>query len=60
MIPCERNCSDCIHFRIIVQPIRQIDMGVVECTKHGLIKEYMTRKAFMYLELCEDFKEKEV
>ena len=59
MTPCENNCSDCIHFRIVAQPIRGVDMGAVECTKHGLVKEYITRKAFMYLEPCEDFERRE-
>lgn len=59
VVSCERTCEDCEHFRITVEPYTDLNMGVAECTEHGLVKDFISHRELKYLEPCEQFKERE-
>lgn len=46
-------CKDCEHFKILYWPVKYLEPGRAECTKHDLITDFNSMRKFSKLECVE-------
>ena len=46
-------CKDCPHFKIIMEPVKDVDFGRAECKKHNLVTEFLDHRKFKWLSCIE-------
>ena len=46
-------CKDCEYFRILYWPVKYVDFGKAECTKHNLVVDFANLRKFSTLKCVE-------
>lgn len=50
-------CRDCEHFKILYWPVKYLESGRAECTKHDLVTDFNSMRKFSKLECVEKDRE---